>query len=89
MDSQLASTNITETTHVAASSMFATSPETHLYGGSSLPLGYQSLSSTFSGVASSPWTCPMSSSFGILYGTSLMNTTQSTLSPPSQPTIEQ
>ena len=43
-------------------SMFTTSPESHLYGGPSVPPGYQSLSRTFSGASSNPWTSPMSSS---------------------------
>ena len=36
------------------SSMFSESPETFLYGGSSFPSGYQSLSGTFSGAAPQP-----------------------------------
>ena len=50
--------------------MFTTTPESHLYGGSSDPLGYQSLSRTHYGVSSSPWTSPMSST-GILLDSSL------------------
>jgi len=58
---------------VATSSMFTTTPESYLYGASSVPSGYQSLSGTHSGVASSPWSSPMSST-GILSGSSLTNT---------------
>lgn len=61
----------------------------HLYGGSFVPPSYQSLSGTFYGSASSPWTSPISSSLGILSSTFLMSATQSAISPPSQPTIEQ
>ena len=34
--------------------MFSALPESYLYGGPSVPLGYQSLSGIFSGAASSP-----------------------------------
>lgn len=34
--------------------MFSESIETFLYGGSAIPLGYQSLSGTFSGAAPQP-----------------------------------
>jgi len=83
MVSQPVSTTMTE------SSMFETSLETHLYGGTSIPPGYQSLYGTFSGVASSPWTSPMSSSFEIQSGTYLMSATQYAPPPPSQPSIKQ
>jgi hypothetical protein len=46
-NSQPMSTTMVETSNVASSSMFATSPEAHLYGGPSIPPGYQSLSGTF------------------------------------------
>ena len=55
--------------------MFTTTPESHLYGGSFVPLGYQSLSGTHSGVSSSPWSSPMSS-IGNLPGSSLTDTEQ-------------
>ena len=60
---------------VTTSSMFTTTPESHLYGGSSVPLGYQSLSGTHSGVSSSPCSSPMLST-GILPGSSLTDTEQ-------------
>jgi hypothetical protein len=60
---------------VVTSSMFSTTPESHLYGESSIPVGYQSLSGTHSGVASTPWSSPMSST-RILPGSSLMGTQQ-------------
>ena len=50
------------------SSMFSESPETFLYGGSSVPLGYQSPSGTFSGAAPQPIKQVLSS------GTNGMNT---------------
>jgi len=46
-----------------------------LYGVLSIPLGYQYLFGTHSGVASSPWSSPMSS-IGILHGSSLTDTEQ-------------
>lgn len=61
------------------SSMFTTTLESHLYGVPSVSLGYQSLSRSHSGVASSPWSSPMSST-GILYGPSLMDIEQLDLS---------
>jgi len=88
-NSQPVSTTTVQKSSVTSSSMFVTSPETHLYGGPSVPPDYQSLSGTFSGVASSPWTSPMSSNSGIMYGTSLMNATQSDSHPPSTPIIKQ
>ena len=66
---------------VATSSMFTTTPKSHLYGVPSIPPGYQSLSGTHSGVASSPWSSSMSST-GILSGSSLTDTEQ--LDPSSQ-----
>jgi len=45
------STTMFVTSNVASSSMFATSPKAHLYGGSSVQPGYPSLFGTFSGVA--------------------------------------
>ena len=68
--------------------MFVTSPETHLYGGPSIPLGYHSLSGTFSGVASIPWTYPMSSNSRIVSRTSLMNATNFAPLHSAIPTIE-
>ena len=65
----------TTTSTIAASSMFTITLESHLYGGSSIPLGYQSLSRTHSGFSSSSWSSPMSST-GILPGSSLTNTEQ-------------
>ena len=58
---------------ITTSSMFSTTPESHLYGESSILIGYQSLSGTHSGVASTPWSSLMSST-GILPGSSLMGT---------------
>lgn len=87
MISQPTFATMTETTNVEASFMFATSPKTHLYGGSFVSLGYQLLLGTFSGETSSPWTSPMSSPSKIPSGTSLMSVTQSTLPhtyPPSE-----
>ena len=45
--------------YVVTSSMFSTTPESHLYGESSILVGYQSLSRTHSGVASTPWSSLM------------------------------
>ena len=67
-------TTVTTST-VTTSLMFTTIPESHLYGGLSVPLGYQSLSGTHSGVSSSPWSSPMSS-IGILLGSSPTHTEQ-------------
>lgn len=53
--------------------MFNITPESHLYGGSSIPLGYQSLYRTHSIVSSSPWYSPISSK-GILPCSSLTDT---------------
>jgi len=85
---QPVSTTMIETSSVVSSSMFMTSPKTHLYGGPSVPPGYQSLFGTFFGVASSPWNSPMSSNSGIMSGTSLMNATQYSSLPPPTLTIE-
>ena len=52
---------------LATPSMFKTSPESYFHGGPMVPSGYKSLSRTFSGASSNPWTSPMSSS-GILTG---------------------
>ena len=60
---------------VATSSMFSTTPELHLYGESSILVGYQSLSGTHSRLSSTPWLSPMSST-RILPGSSLMGTQQ-------------
>ena len=38
---------------VASTSMFSMTPESHIYGGLSVPLGYQALNGTYSGVSSS------------------------------------
>jgi len=43
-----------DTSSVASSSMLATSPEAHLYGVPSILPSYQSLTGTFSSVASNP-----------------------------------
>jgi len=61
--------------------MFNTTPESHLYGVLFVPPGYQSLFGTHSGVASSPWSSPISST-GILSGSSKTDTEQ--LDPSSQ-----
>lgn len=53
-NSQSMSITMFETLSVASSFMFATSPETHLYYGMSVPPSYQSLCDTFYGVASNP-----------------------------------
>jgi len=55
--------------------MFTTTLESHFYVVPSIPSGYQYLSGTHSGVASSPWSSPMSSS-GILSGSSFTGTEQ-------------
>lgn len=60
---------------VVTSSMFSTTLELYLYGESSIPIGYQSLSRTHLGVASTPWSSPISS-IGIILGSSLMGTQQ-------------
>lgn len=60
---------------LATLSMFTTSPESHLYGGPSVPPGYQYLSRTFSGASLNPWSSPMSLS-GILSSSSLVSTKQ-------------
>ena len=52
--------------------MFTTSPESHLYGGPSIPPSYQYLSGTFYGESSNPWTSSMSFS-GILTGKSIVS----------------
>jgi len=57
------------------SSMFYTTFELHLYGESSIMVGYQSLSGTHSEVSSTPLSSPMSST-RILPGSSLMGTQQ-------------
>lgn len=64
-----------EESSVITPSMFSTTPESHMYGESSIPIGYQSLSGTHSGVTSAPWSSPMSST-GILPGSSLKGTQQ-------------
>jgi len=67
MDEQLSTSQtissdaVVAESYVATSSMFSTTPESHLYGESSVPVGYQSFSGTRSGVASTPWSSPMSS----------------------------
>ena len=78
-----------ETTKVETSSMFVTSLEKNLYGGLSVSPSYQSFSTTFYGIESIPWTSPMSSTYGIPYGTSLTSSTQSSLPPLSTPTLQQ
>ena len=60
---------------VVTYSMFSTTPESHLYGESSILIGYQSLSGTDSRVASTPWSSPMSST-EILPSSSLTRTQQ-------------
>ena len=60
---------------VATSLMFTMTPKSHLYGVLSVPMGYQYLSGTHLGVASSPWSSTMSST-GILSGSSLMDIEQ-------------
>jgi len=76
---QLVSSIMSESTKVAVTSMFITSLETPLYGGPSVPPGYQSLLGTFSSALTSPWTYPLPSSSGILFGLSLSNTPQPVL----------
>ncbi len=66
---------VATTSTVATYSMFTTTLESHIYGGVSIPLGYQSLSRTHSGVSSSPWSSPMSY-IGILPGSSLTDIEQ-------------
>jgi len=61
-----------ESTEVVSTSMFATSLETHLYGGPFMPPGYQSLFRT----TTNPWTCPSPSSFGMSYKSSVMSILQ-------------
>ena len=75
LNSQPMSTTMVETSSVSSSYMFVTSPEAHLYGGQSISPGYQPLSGTLFGVASNPWTSPMSSDSGIMSSTSLINAT--------------
>lgn len=65
----------TTTSTIATSSMFTTTPESHLYAGPSIPLGYHSLSGTHSSVSSSPWSSPMLAT-RILFGSSLTDTEQ-------------
>ena len=89
MISQPVSTTMVETSNFYSSSMFVTSPEAHLYCGTSIPPDYHSLSGTFSGIASSAWTSPMSYILRITYRTYLMNVTQPAPSPQPTPTIEQ
>jgi len=88
MVSQPIPTIMTKIAQVATSSMFVTSVETHLNGGPSIPLGYQSLFGTFFDATSNPWTSPTSSSFEIPSITSLMSATWFPLSPPPTPIIE-
>ena len=57
---------ITSVPTLETPSMFTTSPESNAYGGPTVPLGYKSLSGTFSGASSRPWYFPMSSS-GIFF----------------------
>jgi len=83
MISQPTSTFMRKETNVVATSVFETSPETHLYGGILVPPCYQSLSDTFFGVSTSLWTYPMSSSYRIPSSTSLMSATQT--NPPIVP----
>jgi len=64
---------ITSAPTLATPSMFTTSPESYLHGGPSVPTGYKSLSGTFSGTSSRPWTLPMSSS-GVLTGSPIVST---------------
>lgn len=68
------STTMVEKINVSTSSMFATSHETHLYGGPSVPPGYQLLFGTLSGEKYSPFTYPVSSTSRIKSVTYLMNT---------------
>lgn len=60
---------------VATSSLFTTTLESNLYGVPSIRLGYESLFGTHSGVASSPWSSPISSK-RILPSYSLTDTEQ-------------
>jgi len=76
MISQPASIIMSDSTKVAATSMFVNSPETHLYGVLSVPLVYQSLSQTFFRASTSPYTSPLSSSSRMSSGTSLMRISQ-------------
>jgi len=85
--SQPVSITMVETSNVSSSSMFETSLEAHLYGGLSIPPGYQCLFGTFFGATSSPLTSPMSSTSGNPSSTSLMNATYPAPSPPLTPTI--
>jgi len=56
--------------------MFSTTHGSHLYGESSILVGYQSLSGTHSGVASAPWSTCINS-YGIQPGFSQMETQHS------------
>lgn len=84
----LISQPVVETSNVASSYMFATSPQAHLYGGPFIPPGYQSLYGTFSSATSSHWTSPMSSILEIPSGTSIMNATYPAPSPSPTPIVE-
>ena len=64
---------VATTPALATPLMFTTSPESHLYGGLSVPPGYQYLSGTFYGASSNPWTSPMLS-FGTLTGKYIVST---------------
>lgn len=64
-----------EESSVATSLMFTMTLESHLYGVSFIPLGYQYLFGTHSVVAYSPWSSPMSST-RILFGSSVTDTEQ-------------
>jgi len=69
--------------------MFVMTPEAHLCGGSSVPLGYQYLFGTFSGATFIPWTYPMTSTSRISSNTSLMSATQSSPLPLFTPMVQQ
>lgn len=58
---------------VASSSMFLMTLKEYVYGGPSVPLGYQTLNGTNSDVSSSPWNWPMSLS-RIIFDSSIMST---------------
>ena len=64
---------ITSAPTLATLSMFTTSPESYFHGHSSVPIGYKSLSGTFSGAPSHSWSLPMSSS-GVLIGIPIVST---------------
>jgi len=74
---------------VTTTSMFLTLSETHLYGFPSIPPSYQSLSGTFYGAMTNPWTSTSPSSYGISSVTPVMIASQLVVSIAPQPYLEQ